>query len=46
MTSTDTNTEAGTVLDGGDTTSGPQRIPLNVYETTEAMVIVAPMRRT
>jgi HSP20 family protein len=41
MTSTDT--DSGTVLDGGDTSDGPQRIPLNVYETTEAMVIVAPM---
>ena len=41
MTSTDT--DSGTVLDGGDASDGPQRIPLNVYETTEAMVIVAPM---
>ena len=33
----------GTVLDGGDASAGPQRVPLNVYETTEALVIVAPM---
>ncbi|MCB1004410.1 MAG: Hsp20/alpha crystallin family protein [Acidimicrobiales bacterium] len=33
----------GTVLDGGDAGAGPQHIPLNVYETTDAVVIVAPM---
>jgi len=38
-----TSTDAPTLLDGGDAGSGTQRIPLNVYETTEAMVIVAPM---
>jgi len=31
------------ILDGGDRTNGPQHIPLNVYETTDAVVIVAPM---
>ncbi len=38
-----TSTEQGTVLEGGDATDGPQRVPLNVYETTEAVVVVAPM---
>lgn len=36
-------TDTPTLLDGGDASAGTQRIPLNVYETTEAMVIVAPM---
>lgn len=31
------------ILDGGDPSTGPQHIPLNVYETTEAVVVVAPM---
>ena len=31
------------VLDGGDDSLGPQRVPVNVYETTEALVVVAPM---
>ena len=44
MTTTDsTPTADGNMLDGGDATAGPQRVPLNVYETTEALVIVAPM---
>lgn len=48
MTSTAPNSEVrsradGTVLEGGDAGAGPQRIPLNVYETTDAIVIVAPM---
>ena len=44
MTSTDSTPSGdGTVLDGGDSSAGPQRVPLNVYETTEALVIVAPM---
>lgn len=44
MTSTDSTPAGnGTVLDGGDSSAGPQRVPLNVYETTEAVVIVAPM---
>lgn len=38
-----TSTDQPTLLDGGDAGLGTQRIPLNVYETTEAMVIVAPM---
>lgn len=33
----------GTLLAGGDQTNGPQQIPLNVYETTDALVVVAPM---
>lgn len=37
------STDTPTLLDGGDPSTGAQRIPLNVYETTEAMVIVAPM---
>lgn len=36
-------TPEGTLLTGGDPSAGPQQIPLNVYETTEAVVIVAPM---
>ena len=32
-----------TILDGGDDSAGPQRIPVNVYETTDALVVVAPM---
>jgi len=32
-----------TLLDGGDPSTGPQQIPLNVYETSDAMVVVAPM---
>ena len=32
-----------TILQGGDDSAGPQRIPVNVYETTEALVVVAPM---
>lgn len=44
MISTDpTSSGDGTVLDGGDASAGPQRVPLNVYETTEALVVVAPM---
>ena len=44
MTSTDSLSSGdGTLLDGGDAGTGPQHIPLNVYETTEAVVIVAPM---
>ena len=43
MTTNAPSSGDGTVLDGGDTSPGPQRVPLNVYETTEALVIVAPM---
>ena len=32
-----------TILDGGDGSAGPQRIPVNAYETTDALVVVAPM---
>lgn len=38
-----TETSEPTVLNGGDGSAGPQRIPVNVYETTEAVVVVAPM---
>lgn len=44
MATNDTTTDQdGTLLQGGDQGTGPQHIPLNVYETTEAVVIVAPM---
>src|SRR5215217_6972422 len=36
-------TENHTILQDGDETAGPQRIPVNVYETTDALVVVAPM---
>ena len=42
MTSTDSLSSGdGTLLDGGDAGTGPQHIPLNVYETTEAVVILS-----
>ena len=44
MATNETTTDQdGTLLQGGDASAGPQQIPLNVYETTEAVVVVAPM---
>jgi HSP20 family molecular chaperone IbpA len=42
MSATDASTDA-TLLEGGDPSAGPQHIPVNVYETSDAVVIVAPM---